>query len=369
MHHLYRWAKKDFVLFASFVLALLSCIIVPPSMAYIQYIDLHTLILLFCLMAVVEGLHRAEVFDHIAHYFLRHMHTERHLVMLLVLLCFVSSMCITNDVALITFVPFAIMLLRNADLTSRITSTVALMTIAANMGSMLTPVGNPQNLYLYRLSGYSLSQFMGIMLPYTTIALLLSFIFILLKTSTHPFTARISPPAPLKQRQAFFYGILFLLSLASVVHWISPWYLLLIVGGSILCYQPDLLRKLDYSLLLTFVFFFILSGNLKSFGPLHTLLQQLITGHERLTAIVVSQFISNVPAALLLSGYTEDITDLIIGCNLGGLGTLIASMASVISYKYVAHDLPQQRLRYLLRFSFYSIIFLACIVAIDYWMA
>lgn len=350
--------RNDVVLSASFGLAVLSCFFVPPSPAYIGYLDLRTLILLFCLMLITGGMRKQNLFRYTGNLILSRVKTTKGLAFTLVFLCFVSSMLITNDIALITFVPFGILLLGMAGMDKKLCYTITLMTIGANLGSMLTPIGNPQNLYLYSLSDYPLQEFLKLMLPYTLLAGILLFLFILLGYEQE--RIRIIPEKlpPLERRPLLLYVALFFLCLLSVARILPPVLLLLITSACIFLLERKLFREVDYSLLLTFVFFFIFVGNLKNFQLLHGVILGLLQGRERLISVLLSQIISNVPAALLLSGYTENIREIIIGTDLGGLGTMIASMASLISYKQVALAYPRSKKRYLLIFTLCNILFL-----------
>ena len=204
--------KKDIVLLISFCLALLSCLITPPGPAYLGYIDFHTLILLFCLMLIVEGLREADFFLYIGGAILNRTSSKRGLSLTLVFLCFLSSMFITNDVALITFVPFGILILEMAQMESRICYLIVLMTIGANLGSMFTPIGNPQNLYLYSLSGLSLPAFLRLMLPFTALAAVLLALFSFLERSVDRSAFRLAePPSQAKRSSSFtvscFYSV------------------------------------------------------------------------------------------------------------------------------------------------------------------
>ena len=327
--------KNDIVLLISFCLALLSCLITPPGPEYLGYLDFHTLILLFCLMLIVEGLREANFFPYIGNLLLSRTSSKRGLSLVLVFLCFVSSMFITNDVALITFVPFGILILEMAGMESRICYLIVLMTIAANLGSMFTPVGNPQNLYLYSLSGLSLLQFLLMMLPYTLGAAVLFLICIFLFFSGKKISVSLEKKAITHPRQIVVFAALFFCCILTVAKLLPHSILLLITIAGICLVNRSLYRRADYSLLFTFVFFFLFIGNMKQMAALRIYLEQMITGHERLLSVLTSQIISNVPAAMLLSGYTKEIPELIVGTNLGGLGTLIASMASLISYRQI----------------------------------
>ncbi len=368
--------KREAVLCAALLLAAVSACVILPDQEYAEYIDLRTLAILFGLMSVMAGLQKIGVFRRIACGLLKRVGSPVSLVMVLMLLCFFSAMLITNDVALITFVPFTFTLLEMLGEEQRrrlALPMVAMQTIAANLGSMLTPVGNPQNLYLYGASAMSIGSFVLLMLPYAAASLLLLLIWglILGKSckggwnngmekiegqETTDFRSK-SVLVPL-----IVYLVLFLLCLLAVARMI-PWQAVpVMVFLAVLPMDRKILAKVDYSLLLTFVGFFIFVGNVGRIPAFRFFLQEAVAGREVYAAIAASQVISNVPAALLLSGFTNAYEQLLIGVNLGGLGTLIASMASLISYKYVAKEESSRKGAYILIFTVSNLCFLAALV-------
>ena len=369
--------QKETVCCIAFLLAVISMFFVSPSKNYISYIDFRVLALLFCLMAVVRGFSSIGVFTRLGTLLLHKVHSLRMLSALFIFLCFFFSMLITNDVALITFVPFTILVLSMAEQKKFLIPVIVLETIAANLGSMLTPLGNPQNLYLYTISGLSIGAFVRIMLPYSFVSAILLLIFILFlpkdtvstvtaantANSTNTVTASNITCESVKvcknPRILFaFYLILFLLCLLTVLH-ILPYqilFFLVLTGFLLLDYR--VLKDVDYFLLLTFLCFFIFIGNMKQISLVHELISKLLVHHEVLMGIGASQIISNVPAAILLSGFTEDYSALLIGVNLGGLGTLIASLASLISFKFYTNSNGSDTRRFLGIFTLYNAIFL-----------
>lgn len=367
-----NYLKKEAVLSISFLLALLSCIFVHPSKNYVNYIDYRVLVLLFCLMAVIAGFSSIGTFQFLAEKLLSKVASLRALEMTLVLLCFFSSMFITNDVALITFVPFTLLILSIAGMMDSCIFLIVMETIAANLGSMLTPLGNPHNLYLYTEYKISVTEFLTTMLPYTVISLLLLIILLFLRKNrpivlnpsavTAGDTSAQNSGKTSRKSRFFIYLILFVLCLLVVLHILTYQVLLILVIAGFLIVDRSILREVDYALLLTFVCFFIFIGNLKSIPQVHSLLALLIRGHEYIVSILSSQLISNVPAAILLSGFTSNYKALLIGVNIGGLGTLIASMASLISYKLYIKSKGSQHSRYLLIFTQYNLLFLAILI-------
>lgn len=373
-----RLLKSEAVFFISLILAIVSCFFCPPSERYLGYIDFRVLAILLGLMLVMSGYKRIGIFDRICSYLLSKTHTVRQLAFVLVLICFFSSMFITNDVALVAFVPFALYALKQAGYENKSVFVVVLQTIAANTGSMLLPSGNPQNLYLFNLSGMSYGEFVLLMLPYTLVSLALLTFILLLFCRNEPIA-----PVPEKGRVSLkvkdkislvCYTLLFVLGILTVCR-IVPYYVFLaaaVILVAALDYKA--FAGADYFLLLTFMCFFVFIGNLGSIEAVRSWLQSLVNGREVLAGIVSSQFISNVPAALMLSGFTERYPLLIIGTDLGGMGTLIASMASLISYKYYAREYHEpkgrnSRSRYLLTFTYYNIIFLAAMLSLYYILA
>lgn len=366
--------QKETVLCIAVLLAIISAFVIHPDKEYIDYIDFRTLAILFCLMSVMAGLQKLGLFQMIAEKLLEKVKNIGQLVSILVLLCFFFGMVITNDVALITFVPFTFTVLRLLDEEQErrlAVPIVVLQTIAANLGSMLTPIGNPQNLYLYAKAGISLGEFVMLMLPYTATALVLLLIccfFLGKKEKNTALQVHFSEQVNLtgKGKTLVVYLVLFVLSLLTVAHVVSVWVVLAIVFVVVLIMDRKVLAKVDYSLLLTFAGFFVFIGNMGRIPAFNSFLEGIVMGNEVLTAIVSSQVISNVPAALLLSGFTNNYEGLIIGVNLGGLGTLIASMASLISYKYIVRESKDKNTKgkYLGAFTLTGIAFLIVLMVV-----
>ena len=369
-----QFIQQETVLTAAAVLAVVSAFFVLPDAQYLGYIDLRTLAILFSLMTVMAGLRRQGFFDGLGRALLSRTHSTFQLTLVLVGLCFFGSMFITNDVSLLTFVPFTFVVLSRlgADVRrSLLIPVVCMQTIAANLGSMLTPIGNPQNLYLYGKSGMSIGGFVLLMLPYTLVSLLLLLAWAALvcqkASAALSVDELVSSASQGDQRIILLYLALFAVCLLSVIRVLPYGIAFAAVLVCVLFADPHTLRAVDYSLLLTFAGFFILIGNLGRIQPFIAFFQAAVNGHEIICAILASQIISNVPAALLLSGFTEQGSRLLIGVNLGGLGTLIASMASLISYKYVSLAVPKKRGVYLRVFTIFNVLFLLPLLALALW--
>ena len=353
------WArlKKEKVLLIAAAAAAISCCIVPPSAAYLDYIDRRVLGLLWCLMVIVAGFRSAGLFDRLTDLLLRDRGSTRRLSVLLVLLPFFLSMAVTNDVALIAFVPFTIQLLAAADCEKAMIPMLVLQTLAANLGSMATPVGNPQNLFLYGYYNLSPGEFFRLLLPLTALSL------VLLTAAALPVLPKKMPVLPAQQphplaRSFWLYLLLFLFALLAVTR-ILPWYIVFaLVLVSVFFADRPLLREADYFLLLTFVCFFVFSGNLGNMAGVRAALQSLLEKNTMLTALAASQLISNVPAAVLLAPFTEDYQGLLLGVDIGGLGTPVASLASLITLKFYSAYEHARPGRYLLWFT------LACLAGL-----
>lgn len=343
--------KKEPVLAASAICMLFSMIFVPPSVAYISYIDFRVLALLFSLMAVVAGMQRHGLFDWMACHMLIGKKQLRILFLLLILLPFFSSMLVTNDVALITFVPFAILILNLTGLQEYMIFIIVMQTISANLGSMATPVGNPQNLYLYSHFQLSAGAFFGVVLPCELLTLPLLGISVMFCPQKEVSVSLPEAGTPLNKKKMILYLALFVLCLLSVFHVLHYGILLAVVCLALFLADRSLYRTLDYGLLLTFVCFFVFAGNIGAIHSVKTFLQSLMLDHPLFTAALTSQIISNVPAAVLLSNFTEQWRALLLGTDIGGLGTPIASLASLISFRLYMKTDGAQAGKYLTWFS------------------
>lgn len=349
-----NFIKKEAVLCIALGLAALSVFWQPVDRGYLEYIDWDTLMLLFCLMAAMAGFQRLGVFQRIGDALLAAVKDTRSILLILCFLPFFFSMLITNDVALITFVPFGMIVLQMCGKEKLVIPLVVLQTIAANMGSSLTPIGNPQNLYLYGQSGAKVGDFLLWMLPYTLVTgICIGLAVLFQKKEKVDYRPEKGGTVWGKKRKFYFisYAVLFLFCLLSVAKVLSPMLLFFVTLAFLLAVDRKILWCIDYALLGTFIGFFIFIGNLGRVSAFRDFFAGILTGHETLAGVISSQVISNVPAALLLSGFTDKWESLVVGTNLGGLGTLIASMASLISYKQMVRQYPGLKGKYFLYFT------------------
>lgn len=376
-----NFIKKEPVFCAACLLMLASAFFVVPNKEYFGYIDYKVLALLFCLMAVVAGLKEMGLFDRIASALSRKVSTVRSLTLLLSLVCFFVAMIITNDVALITFVPLTVLMLKGQK-EEDVIRAVVIETIAANLGSCLTPIGNPQNLFLYGFGGYEVGQFLLDMLPVVAVSLV-AVVLLALFTQGKPLQVggqsaeeidaaqgeligpeevNVKPEIPVGK--LVMYLVLFAVCLLEVFHVLHYLIVLTVVVIALLIFDRKILLKVDYMLLATFIAFFVFIGNLGQIERVRGLLEELLAGREILVGIGASQVFSNVPAAMLLAEFSTDIKGLLWGVNIGGLGTLIASMASLISYKIYANRKEAECGKYMGWFSLYNFGLLALFVVL-----
>ena len=325
----YNFFKEEIIFSISVILAIISCFFVKPNINYINYINWETIILLFVIMVIVEVLKNLTVFEILVRKLLAKIVNARGLVLVLVFICFFSSIFITNDVSLIIFVPFSILALKKVNRDDLIILTVSLQTIAANVGCMVLPIGAPHNIVMYTVSDISFESFFLLLLPYIAVSLVFLAVSILFVSKD-----RINLPKMDKiefSRKNFFKRVFL---------------------------------GVDYYLLLTFIALFILIGNLENITFFNSLFTRWIAGNEVLWGVAASQVISNVPAAILLSGFSTNYEAIIVGINIGGFGTLIASMANLISYKILARECNESKIRYLIIFTVLNVMLLIILLGI-----
>ena len=363
---IFSWIKQEIVFVISFLLALGSSIFVlaqKNSVDFLNAIDFRVISILLSLMLVIAGFQNLGVFSFCAKKLCSKIKNLRTLSLTLILLCFFSSMLITNYVALITFVPFAILILKQTDNLKFSAFIIVMQTIGANLGSILTPLGNPQNLFLFSKMQIPLFDFINILLPYCLISLIFILIFNLFipKNKIQQITLENENSKSFSKKDIkdiLLFSILFILCLLSVLNLIPYYFVLAIVFLSVGIYNKKLLLQADYILLLTFVCFFIFTHNISNFTSIKTLLENLVDKKEFLISLITSQFISNVPSALLLEPFSKNLSELLLGVNIGGLGTLVASLASLISFKIYSKEKSLSSKNFFITFTLLNLIFI-----------
>ena len=350
------WCRANAMLLIALLAAGITVAFVPPDKGYLGYYDARTLTCLFCVLAVVCALRNMDLFSALSQQLVQLFHTTRSVVTALVLITLVGSMLLTNDTALLTFLPLSWFVPRYRTETWRF----ILQNCAANFGGMLTPFGNPQNLYLFSYYHIASTEFIGIMLP----PFLLSIALILLCRFFVPKDPLAVPEEPVRldQKRVVVYALLFCLAVAMVLRVVPYGVGLVIIPAVLLVLDRNALKSVDWGLLLTFAAFFTFSGNLARIDAVQMFFARLLSHGTMLVSALTSQFISNVPAAILLSRFTQDYQGLLIGVNVGGAGTLIASLASLITFREFAKHKPAQTGRFLLLFLAVSFGFLAVLL-------
>ncbi len=358
-----NFIKKNAVAVIAFFAALITSLFVPPDKEYLGYLDYKTLSCLFCVLAVVCALKNVNFFFVLARKIVQAFKTARMSVLALVYVTFIGSMLIANDMALLTFLPLGYLVLEASGKKKYMAFTFVMQNIAANLGGMLTPFGNPQNLYLYTKYAIPTGEFMQIMaLPFALSVLLITVCCIVFvkpePLETQGATAKIDP------KRTAVYLLLFALSIAIVFRGIPYFIGLIVIPAVLLFMDRKALKDVDYSLLFTFVFFFIFSGNMSRIAAVRNFFSGLLAKNTLLVSVLSCQCISNVPSAILLSQFTGNYADLLVGVNIGGVGTIISSLASLITFKeYLRHN-PGKAGRYLLVFSLFNFGFLILLTGV-----
>ncbi len=367
MKHIIQFFKKDIVFLIAFIFAIFSMFFVKPSISYIDYINPTVLIIMFSLMIAVAGMKEANFFGKIAILITSKFYTIRYIGLSLVVATFFLGMFVTNDAVLLTLVPFTIIVTKQTNQERYTLIIVILQTFAANMGASLTPMGDPQNIYLYAYYHLDFTTFVYTMLPITLSAfglLIVTTVMLIPNEFVHPIL--VSPKVD--KKILVYYFIIFFITILAVLN-VFPAYIALIfsLGLSVFLF-PHLLKKVDYHLLLTFVMFFIFTGNLTKLTFLQDFFNLFL--HSKINvyfvSMITSQFISNVPASVLLSPFVSSdyAYALLQGVNVGAMGSLIASLASLITFKFVIQSFPDKKKEYIKTYTFLSLIYMVIITLI-----
>ena len=359
----FSFARKNVVMLIALVLAIVTSIIAPPKSldVFLGYFDFKTLSCLFTVLAVVCALKNIKFFYIIARKIVSVFKTARISVLVLVYITFIGSMLIANDMALLTFLPLGYFVLSSTGKEKYMAFTFIMQNISANLGGMLTPFGNPQNLYLYSRFEINTLEFMGIMLPPFVFSVALITVCCLVFVKSEPLSLS-EKEESLPRVRTIIYLVLFAISILVIFKGIPYFIGLIIIPLVLLFMDRRALLKVDYPLLLTFVFFFIFAGNMANIQAVNDFFSWLLEKNTLIFSALSCQVISNVPSAILLSQFTENYRDLLLGVNIGGVGTLISSLASLITLReYVSHN-PRGAIKYILKFSAFNFGFLALLI-------
>ena len=351
------FVKKNAVVCIAFLAAVITSFIIPIDKEYAGYFDYKTLTCLFCVLAVVCALKNINFFYMLARKVVQLFKNARMSVLALVYITFIGSMLIANDMALLTFLPLGYFVLTTTGKEKYMAFTFIMQNIAANLGGMLTPFGNPQNLYLYTKFEIPNLEFMGIMAAPFVLSVVIITLCCIIFVKPEPLSLT-DEKIELNPKRTLLYLALFALSIAIVFRGIDYWIGLIVIPTVLIFADRKALKDVDYGLLFTFVFFFIFAGNMARIDVVRELFSSLLDKSTLLFSVVSCQFISNVPSAILLSQFTENYADLLVGVNIGGVGTLISSLASLITFReYVKHN-PDKTGYYIGMFSLFNFGFL-----------
>lgn len=363
LHFLAEFAKKNAVMCIALFAAAVTSIIVPIDREYLGYFDFKTLTCLFCVLAVVCALKNIRFFYILARKIVQLFKNARMSVLALVYITFIGSMLIANDMALLTFLPLGFLVLSTTGKQKYMAFTFIMQNIAANLGGMLTPFGNPQNLYLYTKYEIPTLEFMAIMASPFIFSVLLITLCCIIFVKAEPLELA-DEKISLDPKKTVLYLLLFALSIAIVFRGIPYWIGLIIIPAVLLFVDRSALKAVDYPLLLTFVFFFIFAGNMARIEIVRNLFSALLEKNTLIFGTLSCQVISNVPSAILLSQFTNNYADLLVAVNIGGVGTLISSLASLITFReYIKHN-PDKTGYYIRTFSLFNFAFLILLLAL-----
>ena len=351
------FVKKNVVMVIALCAAIITCFFVPPDKAYLDYFDYKTLTGLFCVLAVVCALKNINFFYMLARKVVQLFKTARMSVLGLVYITFIGSMLIANDMALLTFLPLGFLVLTTTKKQKYMAFTFIMQNIAANLGGMLTPFGNPQNLYLYSTFEIPTLEFMGIMAPPFVLSVALITICCIVFVKPEPLELP-DEKMEISPWRTVVYLLLFALSIVIVFRGIPYIIGLIVIPIALLVLDRKALKMVDYPLLFTFVFFFIFSGNMARIDAVRNLFEGLLNKSTLLVSVLSCQCISNVPSAILLSQFTGNYADLLVGVNIGGVGTLISSLASLITFREYVKNNPGKTGYYVAKFSAFNFAFL-----------
>ena len=351
------FVRKNAVMVIALCAALITSFIVPVDKQYVGYFDFKTLTCLFCVLAVVCALKRINFFYILARRVVKSFKNARMSVLALVYITFIGSMLIANDMALLTFLPLGYLVLTTTNKQHYMAFTFIMQNIAANLGGMLTPFGNPQNLFLYTKFNIPSLEFMSIMLPPFLLSITLITLSCIIFVKPEPLELS-DEQVKLNPYRTIFYLCLFALAIVIVFRGIPYWIGLIVIPIALLLTEPKALAMVDYPLLLTFVFFFVFAGNMGRIETVRLFFSGLLERNTLVVSAGCCQFISNVPSAILLSQFTENYPDLLVGVNIGGVGTLIASLASLITFREYTRNNPGKTGYYIGKFSLFNFSFL-----------
>ncbi len=365
MKRIKDFVKSEVVLSVAIVLTIITCFFVPIDKEYLNYFDYNTLISLFCMLAVVAGLKNTNVFDLMSRKLIGMFKTRRDVIYALVFGTFFFDMIVANDMSLITFLPLTYLVLHSTQNDKYLAFTFIMQTIAANMGGMITPYGNPQNLYLYSYYNIPTTEFFGILIIQSiTVAIMLCLCCAFV--SNEPLKLKSDERIVIDKKKTIIYSILFILVILSIFRVVPHILALAIVIITVMVVDIKRFKQVDYALIATFFVFFVFSGNIARISVIKDFISRIVVNNTLLAGIISCQVISNVPTAIFLSKFTMNYRDLLISVNIGSLGILISSLASLITLKEFLKHQPKNFWKYLGMYTFYNTMFLLALLLVTH---
>jgi len=364
MQRVITFVKEHVVLIIAFALAVISAFIIPPDSEYLSYIDFKTIANLFVMMLVIAGLKNMRFFVYLATQFITKLKSSKKIVFALVFITFISSIFLANDMALLTFLPLTLAIFRLSGKSEYCAFTIIMQNVAANLGGMIMPFGNPQSLYLYSYFSIPTIEFISIMAVPFILSTLLITLLLAVVVKDEPLAIEHDEPSKIKPINLVFYSIFFVLALLAVLRVLDYRVVAVLVLVLMVVLDAKALLYVDYSLLLTFVCFFVFASNMARIDAVCNFVQAFTSKNVLLTGVGCCQCFSNVPTAIFLSRFTSDYRSLLLAVNIGGAGTPIASLASLISLGHFGKSYPQEKGKYLVTFLVINFTFLTVLTAV-----
>ena len=358
--------KKNILLVVAFIVAVITCFFIPFDKQYLEYFEFKTLMSLFSILAVVSGLKRTNVFEIISRKMISFFHTERNVILALIFGTFTFDLIVANDMSLITFLPLTYIVLSTTNNKKHLMFTYIMQTVAANMAGMITPHGNPQNLFLYSYFNIPTVEFIQILLPEFIVTALLLYVITIILIPKEKLELESKEKIDIHKPNVILYSILFVLTIASIFRVLPHIIPFVVVAAVVIFYDRKTFPEIDFGLLLTFCMFFIFSGNMARIPQIQDLISDLVNNNTLVAGILSCQVISNVPTAIFLSKFTNNYRELVASVNLGSLGIMISSLASLITLKeYLKHE-QGKFLKYLGMYTLVNTIFFIALMATYY---
>ncbi len=332
MNKVLKFFKNNIIFTIVVVIAAISCFFVPFDKGYLDYFEWNTLACIFLLLLIIAGFANIQFFEKVARIIVKRFKNTRSVIMCLIFVTYVSALINANDMSLLTFLPLAYIVLKYTNNQRYIAFTFIMQNIASNLGGMLVPTGNPQNLYIFSFYKMSLWEFLKIMALPTLMALVL-IVIVCMFVKKEPLTYVDNTNNKLNVKKSIIYGVLYLITLLVVLR-VIPWWIamIVIVIAMAICDWKSFLM-VDYTVPLTFVCFFIFSGNMARIPAITNLMESFVDKYTYLTAYISCNLISNVPTAVLLSKFTNNYAHLLVSVNVASLGIIFSSLSGVIALK------------------------------------